>query len=168
MRMHQRHTLFSIFCASRNIGSLILRQGGGCPWSHVATVDHRAGTAIEATFPHGVVERPLSEFIHGKTAVALTWMNVDDPAAALDFARQQKGKPYDLMGAVGAGFNHDWQSPIRWYCSELDTACIQAGGLRLFHPDVGRVTPHMRWTHAAAQRDTSNRLRKLIGGDSPF
>ena len=61
MRMHPDHTLFSIFCASRNIGSLILRQGGGCPFSHVATVDHRAGTVIEAVFPRGVIERPLHE-----------------------------------------------------------------------------------------------------------
>lgn len=168
MRMHPDHTLFSIFCASRNIGSLILRQGGGCPFSHVATVDHRSGTVIEAVFPRGVIERPLHEFAHGKTIMALTWVNVDNPAAALAFARRQKGRLYDLMGAIGAGFNHDWQNPIQWYCSELDTANIQAGGLKLFHPDVGRVTPHMRWTHAATQRDTSDRLRKLIGGESPF
>ena len=116
----------------------------------------------------GVIERPLHEFAHGKTSMALTWINVDNPAAALAFARQQKGKRYDLIGAIGAGFNHDWQNPNQWYCSELDSGAIQAGGFMLFHPDVGRITPHMRWTHAASQRDTSDRLRKLIGGDSPF
>lgn len=165
---HPEHAVFSIFCASRNPGSLLIRKGGGCPFSHVATVDHRAGAVIEAVFPHGVIERPLHEFAHGKTSMALTWINVDNPAAALAFARQQKGKRYDLIGAIGAGFNHDWQNPNQWYCSELDSGAIQAGGFMLFHPDVGRITPHMRWTHAASQRDTSDRLRKLIGGDSPF
>ena len=165
---HPDHAVFSIFCASKKLGSLFIRNGGGCPFSHVATVDHRAGTVIEAVCPHGVIERPLHEFAHGKTSMALTWINVDNPAAALAFARQQKGKRYDLIGAIGAGFNHDWQNPNQWYCSELDSGAIQAGGFMLFHPDVGRITPHMRWTHAASQRDTSDRLRKLIGGDSPF
>ena len=165
---HPDHAVFSIFCASKKLGSLCIRKGGGCPFSHVATVDHRAGTVIEAVCPRGVIERPLHEFAHGKTSMALTWINVDNPAAALAFARQQKGKRYDLIGAIGAGFNHDWQNPNQWYCSELDSGAIQAGGFMLFHPDVGRITPHMRWTHAASQRDTSDRLRKLIGGDSPF
>jgi hypothetical protein len=165
---HPDHAVFSIFCASKKLGSLFIRKGGGCPFSHVATVDHRAGTVIEAVCPRGVIERPLHEFAHGKTSMALTWINVDNPAAALAFARQQKGKRYDLIGAIGAGFNHDWQNPNQWYCSELDSGAIQAGGFMLFHPDVGRITPHMRWTHAASQRDTSDRLRKLIGGDSPF
>ena len=165
---HPDHAVFSIFCASKKLGSLFIRKGGGCPFSHVATVDHRAGTVIEAVCPRGGIERPLHEFAHGKTSMALTWINVDNPAAALAFARQQKGKRYDLIGAIGAGFNHDWQNPNQWYCSELDSGAIQAGGFMLFHPDVGRITPHMRWTHAASQRDTSDRLRKLIGGDSPF
>ncbi len=165
---HPDHAVFSIFCASKKLGSLFIRKGGGCPFSHVATVDHRAGTVIEAVCPRGVIERPLHEFAHGKTSMALTWINVDNPAAALAFARQQKGKRYDLIGAIGAGFNHDWQNPNQWYCSELDSGAIQAGGFMLFHPDVGRITPHMRWTHAASQRDTSDRLRKLFGGDSPF
>ena len=165
---HPDHAVFSIFCASKKLGSLFIRKGGGCPFSHVATVDHRAGTVIEAVCPRGVIERPLHEFAHGKTSMALTWINVDNPAAALAFARQQKGKRYDLIVAIGAGFNHDWQNPNQWYCSELDSGAIQAGGFMLFHPDVGRITPHMRWTHAASQRDTSDRLRKLIGGDSPF
>jgi len=165
---HPDHAVFSIFCASKKLGSLFIRKGGGCPFSHVATVDHRTGTVIEAVCPRGVIERPLHEFAHGKTSMALTWINVDNPAAALAFARQQKGKRYDLIGAIGAGFNHDWQNPNQWYCSELDSGAIQAGGFMLFHPDVGRITPHMRWTHAASQRDTSDRLRKLIGGDSPF
>jgi hypothetical protein len=165
---HPDHAVFSIFCASKKLGSLFIRKGGGCPFSHVATVDHRAGTVIEAVCPHGVIERPLHEFAHDKTSMALTWINVDDPATALAFARQRKGKRYDLIGAIGAGFNHDWQNPNQWYCSELDSGAIQAGGFMLFHPDVGRITPHMRWTHAASQRDTSDRLRKLIGGDSPF
>ena len=168
MRIHPDHTLFSIFSASRSVGSLILRKGGDCPWSHVATVDPWRGTVIEATFQYGVIERKISEFAHGKKGMALTWVNVDSPQESLAFARQQKGKRYDLLGAVGAGFNHEWQDPIQWYCSELDTACIQAGGLTLFHQDVGRVTPHMRWTHAASQRDYSERLDGLISGVSPF
>ena len=105
---HPDHAVFSIFCASKKLGSLFIRNGGGCPFSHVATVDHRAGTVIEAVCPRGVIERPLHEFAHGKTSMALTWINVDNPAAALAFARQQKGKRYDLIGAIGAGFNHDW------------------------------------------------------------
>ena len=168
MQIHPDHTLFSLFCASRSLGSLVLRQGGGCPWSHVATVDPWRGTVIEAILPDGVVERPISEFLHEKTAMALTWVNVDSPQESLAFARQQKGKRYDLAGAIGAGFNHDWQDKNQWYCSELDAACIQAGGLKLFHPDVGRITPHMRWTHAATQRDTSSRLSVLISGGDPF
>lgn len=169
MRIHPDHTLFSIFCRSHALGSLLIRKGGGCPWSHVATVDPWRGRVIEAIFPAGVVDRPIAEFAKGKTQMILTWVNVDDPAAALRAARSQVGKRYDLSGAIGAGLNHDWQNPAAWYCSELDTMAIQAGGLRLFHDDVGRITPHMRWTHSATQRDTSDaRLRKLIGGESPF
>ncbi len=43
---------------------------------------------------------------------------------AVDWAKQQVGKPYDWTAIYGMAFRRDWHQDTAWFCSELVTAAF--------------------------------------------
>jgi uncharacterized protein YycO len=103
-------------------------------------VDYSTNTAIEAVAFKGVVEIPFNEILDRASEHVLMHVEVPDPEAALAFARGQLGKSYDYRGVLGIGINREWDSPDKWWCSELVEAAIAAAGRRRFR-NPRRITP---------------------------
>jgi uncharacterized protein YycO len=135
----------AIYCRRHNPGSLLLRFFTWSSWSHCGIVTPD-GTVIEAAAFHGVIERPLSEFMAGVSKSADRDIPLPDDAAAIRFARAQVGKPYDWSGAIGLALRRDtWQADDAWFCSELVEAAAAAGGRQRFINQASRVTPQHSW-----------------------
>lgn len=49
--------------------------------------------------------------------------------AFYNFLRQQLGKPYDKTAIVGFIVNRNWRDDDSWYCSELQTAALEAASI---------------------------------------
>jgi uncharacterized protein YycO len=119
-------------------------QGFGA-FSHVASVVGNGVTIEALAFPGQVVVRDLPNLRHRSTYVeALTREVTDDQAAArADFLTRAIGTTYDYLGAVGAAWMgvRQWQSPARWYCSELEIAANAHAGLLTVSPYLRGITP---------------------------
>lgn len=132
-----------IYSRERSLGSIAVRAGSWWgQWGHCGLVTPQ-GTVIEAVAFGGVVESSL----HHAQARASKWAIVEvecpDPVAAVAFARQQLGKPYDWGGIFGMVAREPWARDDRWFCSELVEAALAAGGRRRFRVETHRVTPAM-------------------------
>ena len=124
-----------LYVTSNSLPSRIIRGIDGGPASHVGIESPlRPGTVIDATFLHGGV----------RTWPASVWADLDEhrlvreidvplpsEAAALKWAFDQVGKPYDWSALAGMAILRDWQDDRRWYCSELAIAACLAGGMSL-------------------------------------
>ena len=64
-------------------------------------------------------------------------------AAFYRFLRAQLGKPYDTSAIWGFAFGRDWHNPDQWYCSELQTAALEAAGIlpKTLFLAANKVTP---------------------------
>lgn len=133
-------TLPIIFARTRTPGALIIRTVTWSSWSHCALVDFRTASVIESIAFHGVVETPLGTLMERSSEYVIQNITVPDPEAALAYARGQIGKSYDYTGVLGIGFNREWDSPDKWWCSELVEAAIAAAGRRRFR-NPRRITP---------------------------
>ena len=49
--------------------------------------------------------------------------------AFYEFLHQQLGKPYDKTAIVSFILNRNWREDDAWYCSELQTAALEAAGV---------------------------------------
>jgi len=79
------------------------------------------GKFLEATTPGGVQRTDLAEYLQGREQVAIIrpqYKSAADVKAALDYCRDQLGKPYDN------GFNT--KSNDEFYCAELVYKAMQA------------------------------------------
>ena len=71
---------------------------------------------------------------------------IDAPKEVLDFAKSQRGKPYDL-GAVLAiaariTLGRNWRDASKWFCSELVAATFAAAGHPLLKAgNLAVITP---------------------------
>lgn len=133
-----------MFCTSNLPGAVLIRAVTWSKWSHVAVV-LEDGSAIEATWPR--VRRVDVEEIKAKHS---KWCVVDvpllDEQAAIDFAMAQLGKPYDWTALFGILFHRKWDDKEKWFCSELVTSAIEAGGLNLFRKEfISRISPQFLW-----------------------
>lgn len=132
-----------LFCTSDRIASRIIRAVTWSDWSHVAIID--GYQVIEAVWPE-VRAAHLSEVLAKHPSYAIVHIPVPDEQAAIAAARSQIGKPYDLVGMLGLGLHRDWQQDTDWWCSELVTFAIQAGGMQLYRDNVmHKVTPQHLW-----------------------
>lgn len=137
----------AIFCRRATFGSLLLRTGLWSSWSHCAIVTPE-NTVIEAAAGKGVVEVNFAEFIAPLSRWSIKDLPVPDEAAAIRWARSQKGKPYDWAGAIGLGFHREWNDPDKWWCSEIIAGACEAGGRPRFIFNVNRITPPHVWMAA--------------------
>lgn len=105
------------------------------PYSHVDFV-LADGRLLGAVPQGGVCERDWTPAERSER------FHVDAPAAVLEIARSQLGRPYDWIGAVGIGLMRDWHRPDAWICSELVAWAFRQAGRPLLRADhLRRVTP---------------------------
>lgn len=132
-----------LFARSHWPGSYAIRALTFSQWSHVAPIADD-GTSVEAVFPR-VRVATAGGIIDAHSAFAIAHVECPNEAAAWRFLDQQVGKLYDLGALVALPFQRrDWESPSRYFCSELVAAALNAGGRDLFR-DFSRVTPEMLW-----------------------
>lgn len=96
-------------------GDMIGWVSVGENFSHASLVDVTHGTVVEAITPV-VREITLAELVHRNwylVVVRPSGVSDDESKAALERARAQVGKDFDLYGFVG------YPEEDKWYCSEL-------------------------------------------------
>lgn len=60
---------------------------------------------------------------------------------AINWAKSQLNKPYDLTAIIGIPFHRNWQDESKWFCSELVAwACLKAG-TPIVNKESWRITP---------------------------
>ena len=138
------------FCACDDLCSQLIRFWTYSRFSHVEILEPETGMVIGA-MPDGVKVRDLD--YDGKARHLYARVLVKDKKAVLDFMRSQYKKPYDFMAIVGFLVHRNWRDPQRWFCSELVTAALEAGGCFLFNQEaqLNRITPGMLLTNGQVQ-----------------
>ena len=129
-----------IFATDNSIPSLLIRFFTWSRWHHCGVVTSDGKYVIEATFKHGVVKTPLTDFKarYKKTAIK----NVPSIFSNWeDMAHKQLGKDYDIKAVIAIFFRGSWHDDNKWFCSEL------VGDLSgMFRRDRNmRVTPEHIW-----------------------
>lgn len=115
-------------------------------WSHVAVMLSE-DEVIDSTFLHGVAVNSTSKFLSNYKRHSIVDVKVKDEQAAIKFALQQVGKPYDWTALLGLVLQRNWQRADSWFCSELLEAILYAGGTPRVRQDyVSTITPQMSWT----------------------
>lgn len=121
---------------------IIARLSGSRLWSHsMAIID---GFAFEATMLHGCRVVAVDKAMEGVALYQDMQVPISDKRAAVEWGREQDGKPYDFAGALGLPLlmSEDWADDSKWWCSELCFMQVWRGGTALFDPAVAkRITP---------------------------
>lgn len=133
-----------LFSRSHSIGALAIRLVTWGTWSHVG-LRSPSGTVLQASWPGGVEEVSFEAFVARASRWEELLVEVPDPIAVIAWARSQRGKPYDLWGAVGLGLHRDWQADDAWWCSEYVEMALAHGGRPRFRAGLSRVTPEHSW-----------------------
>lgn len=132
-----------LFSRSRLPGSYLIRWLTWSDWSHCALYDDTTDTVVEATWPGGVREVPLVDWILDKREWAYRDFAIW-PREVIDIARTQVGKKYDWTGIFAFVLQREWQDDRAWFCSELIGWAAMT--LLPWRPElVHRVTPQMLW-----------------------
>lgn len=130
-----------LFSTESGLVSAGIRAFTWSPWSHVDIV---FGDWMIGAYPGaGVQHIPLAERIAQARDFALFDVPGLDDAKAEDCALAEVGKAYDWSGVVGIGLHRDWQSPDKWFCSELAAYVARQCGVELLGGDYRRITPGM-------------------------
>jgi hypothetical protein len=126
---------------ANSLASFAIRARVWQPWSHGLVIP-APGVAIDSTFKlAGVRRRPLSQALHGATAILHLDFHLDREAEARDWLYDQLEKDYDLHCIVGFAIgDRDWRDDTSWFCWELLGGQIEQGSSYRFD-DVSRITP---------------------------
>lgn len=136
----------AVFSRGASLPSFAIRTvTGAARWSHCGVVDIERGLVIEALAFKGVVDTPLAEWCAKRPSHETVHISCPDPHRAVQYARQQIGKPYDYLAAAGVPWRTPWDDPRRWYCSELLEAALAAGGRHRWRLDKRGVSPMESW-----------------------
>jgi hypothetical protein len=137
--------MVKIFFADTDLlGSKLIRFLTWSDFSHVGFIDEETHTAIDSRYGKGGVTEYLAEELYAHYP-RLIVLDVDVPRAALDFARLQFGKGYDLTALFGMELHRNWQEDDKWFCSELVAWCCAKAGKALINKEAWRVTPQDLW-----------------------
>jgi hypothetical protein len=146
----------------------LIRTATGTDYSHTVLYIGE-GRVVEA-ISDGVVERDLSEALGEATlAVALRrrHMTAERKSSVVAYAKGFKGKPYDYVGAAGAGLSHrrgrlacvaapracialsvaaainatDRYKDKKFFCSELAARCFELTGIPITDGSPSYTTP---------------------------
>lgn len=126
---------------ANTVASFAIRARVWQNWSHGLVIDSD-GVAIDSTFKlAGVRRRPLSDALHGATAVQHLDLVLDREAEARDWLYAQLDKRYDFHAIVGFAIgDRDWRDDTSWFCWELVAGAIEQGSDYRFE-NLSRVTP---------------------------
>lgn len=134
------------FARRRNVLSFGNRSTRpGARWSHTALWDPERQVFNEALMFEGVVQTADWQWADHYSETMLIAVACPRPRDGLQFAREQVGKPYDYLGALGVPWRRPWQDPGRWYCSEKEAATLAAAGRPLFRDADKGIHPHDLW-----------------------
>lgn len=86
------------------------------------------GALIGARPIGGVARRPANYLPFTRTQIVTVPLTDEGYHAAMDFLFKQIGKPYDASAFFAFAFARDWREDDSWFCSELATAVLEAGG----------------------------------------
>jgi hypothetical protein len=122
------------FSRQRDLSSeLIAWFSHGAGFTHVDTVAENgwllgARDEVCAGIAPGVQLRPPNYAAFER--VLILDLGCDDAIARAygKFVADQIGKPYDMRAIAGFATGRDWRDPGAWYCSELNTAGLEASG----------------------------------------
>lgn len=125
------------FCRSNTLGGWLIRLFTFSNWNHVAI--EVGGNVYEALATKGVIKTPAHRY---GTWDEMKTVEVDVPnrTKAIVFLDQQVGKKYDWLALIALPFRTTWQSPHKWFCSELGAKALSCGG-KPFRFPFYRVTP---------------------------
>lgn len=129
-----------VFAKSRLPAGYIIRAFTWSRWSHCGLV---AGNYVyEARFLHGVVKTPIDEFKARYSDWEIAQVPCHDIDQAYTFVKNQLGKSYDLIGAIGIGIRTSWNHSDKFSCSEL----LAAAGIGRFRKErIKRISPEHLW-----------------------
>jgi|AntRauTorcE11898_2_1112593.scaffolds.fasta_scaffold22767_3 uncharacterized protein YycO len=129
------------FCRSRNIGGLFIQLVTFSRWNHVAV--EISGVVFDATLAHGVASWSFKNFRSHYSTIETIELQTIEQGKALEFLKDQIGKPYDWTALLALPFRSGWQKSSRWFCSELFAAMLTAGMNRSLERALPahRVTP---------------------------
>lgn len=123
------------FSTQHKPGAWLIRKFTWSPFSHVDFV-LPDGRLLGARGAGGVQIREPELF------AKLARFQVDAPAAVLELAKSQIGKPYDWGAIAGFVAKHDWSSEHAWFCSELVAWAFHQAGCPLLNArHLNRITP---------------------------
>lgn len=129
----------------RSLLSRYIRWRTWSDYSHAAYV-FPDWSVVEA-WRKGVTHSPnVLSYHHPETVVHLYMvdMTADQLWLVQDFLLSQVGKGYDWSGLFGFTVRAPFQSPERWFCSELIFAAFLHAGIKLLaNVDSWMVTPGM-------------------------
>lgn len=130
------------FLRSHDIFGLLIRIFTWSKWNHVAIeVD---GWAYEAMVGRGV--RRINDYFYPKwDSEDSISVDVPDSKKATFFLEEQLGKKYDWMAIFAYPFRTSWQSPHRWFCSELVAKALIEAGHEGIRKKTYRITPRDLW-----------------------
>lgn len=128
-----------IFVTDNKLGSIFIRWFTWSNYSHVALM--KGDTIIEATLKHGVVVKPLQDFMKKYKRKLICEVEGVDEEKAWNFALDQCNKPYDVKAIFGFLLRRNWTDDNSWFCSELVAASLLKGGVSIVRKDASRVTP---------------------------
>ena len=127
-----------VFSTRKGPFSLIIRAMTFSRWSHVCLLNEETGEVCEAIYPRVRVIR-FADWLNEQKRMEI------GPAvnrAAWNFATGRAGQRYDVLALFGLAFRKYWNSPGKWFCSELVAASLSTKR-RIFRDDVSRITPEM-------------------------
>lgn len=118
----------------RSLGSRAIQAFEGGEAGHVGALmadDAGLRFVVDANAQTGVDMTPEHLWLARYEVVDRIDVPLPDEEAGIRFLLAQLWKPYDWSAILGFVGLRDWQSPNRWYCSELCAAAMMAGGLTM-------------------------------------
>lgn len=130
-----------LFTRRKHIGSWLIRIVTWSEYSHVDIVlDDK--WLLGSIAPDGVVKNKYAERLAIASKAVLMDLPVKSMDAAIAYASNQLGKPYDWLGVIGIGLHRNWQEDDKWSCAELVAKVASEAGQKPFDDKfIHRITP---------------------------
>lgn len=142
------------FCRSDDIGGFLIRLFTWSKWNHVAIEVN--GYVYEAVSGGGVRRIKARAYPHVWSQSTPVNLWVRNHAAAETFLKLQVGKPYDWLALLSWPIRSTWQSPHRWFCSELAAKALRHAGYTYIGEKAHRVTPEDLWEALGAEPEPNH------------
>lgn len=127
-----------------SVSSWLIRIFTFSKFSHVA-MRISDDLVIDSTLFTGVQCIRFVDFIKKYPGCEQLDIPLPNEINAINFAKNQVGKPYDWTAILGMVLQRKWHEEDSWFCNELWEAVAKAGGRPRFRDNVHRITPQQSW-----------------------